>query len=348
MRLRLCLALILAIAGCKPSPPARDAHLRAPTELAKAAEEKKLERIFVNPRGRTLLMGKKLAFAKADPQDTAALADPSLWRKLDRTQRFDAVLLAGPAAEFALLLNHLAQSPDFRLVHVDNWGALFIRALPAAYQPPAAKDAAKSVDKKSDRGLYLAQMALMLEGVGQSTAAREYMDAAQDAAPDDAGVQTCVAAIELSRKHYPDAIKHAQQAQKLDAGDLAAMEIEARAYAAAGADDQAWTVATELKSRAPDDMSILFLHARLAQAAHAYTAEQDSLEHLIKLAGQRHLSATDYHVYLGQCFARQGLARPALKELELALADPTISRQQREDLTTAVEMVRARAGELAP
>lgn len=349
MSLRPCLALVFVIvAACKPSQPLRDAHLQAPSELAAAAKKESPSNIFANPRAHTLLGGVQISLAVPDPQDAAALTDPSLWRRLDRKQRFGAVLLAGPAAEFAPLLNHLAQSPDFRLVHVDNWGALFIRALPATYRPPSATDAAKEIASAEDRGLYLAQMALMLEGVGQSSAAREYLTTAIKVAPKESGVRTCAAAIELSRKHYADAIKQAQEARKLDGDDLSAMEIEARAFAAAGANDEAWRVATELKSRSPDDMSILFLHARLAQAAHAYAAEQESLERLIELAQQRKLSATDYHVYLGQCFARQGLARPALKELELALADPTISKQQRDDLTSAVEMVRERAGELAP
>jgi hypothetical protein len=347
MRILLCLVLALLAAGCRKPEPPRDARLRAPDELAKTAKGEKFQNAFANPRARALLAGSVPELAPATPQDAAALASPSLWRKLDRARRFDAVLLAGPAAELAPLLGHLAASPDFRLVRVDNWGALFVRGLPANYRPLPARDAAKNFASSADRGLYLAQTALMLEAVGQPSAARQYLDAAQEAAPRDAGVQTCIAALELSRKHYADAIEHAQAARKTDPANLAAMEIEARAFAAAGAKDQAWIVATEIKSRAGDDMNLLFLHARLASAAHAYAAEQDSLERLVRLAEQRNLSATDYRVYLGQCFARQGLARPALRELELALKDPTISARQREDLTAAVETVRARAGELA-
>ncbi|MGH8045638.1 MAG: tetratricopeptide repeat protein [Chthoniobacterales bacterium] len=321
--------------------------MQSPAELTAAAKKQPLEKIFVNPRGRDLFAKDGLSFAAATPQDTAALASPQLWRKLDRTQRFGAVLLAGTAAELTPLLAHLAQSPDFRLEHVDNWGALFVRGLPAFYRPPDALNAARTIDNKADRGAYLAQMALMLDAVGQPSAAREYLDAALGIAPKEAEVQVCAAALELSRKHYADAIKYAQEAQKLDPKNLPALEVEARAFAAAGAADEAWRVASEIKSRAPEDMSLLFLHARLANSAHAYTDEQDSLERLVSLAEQQHLSATDYHVYLGQCFARQGLARPALQQLELALKDPAMSKQQREDLTTAVEMVRSKAGDLA-
>jgi tetratricopeptide (TPR) repeat protein len=348
MRFPIWLALALLAAGCSPSAPPRDARLQAPTELAALAEKQKSEKIFTNPRARALLEREKLAFVPPTPQDATALVSPPLWRKLDRAQRFDAVLLAGPSSEIAPLLGHLASSPDFALVHLDNWGAFFVRGVPTLYQPPDPGEAAKNIPTANDRGLYLAQMALMLDAVNQLPSAKDYLAKAIKTAPDDPGVHVCAAAQALTRKHYPDALKHAERALKLHPGDVSALEIEARALAGAGASDAAWKVATELKSLAPDDPGILFLHARLSNAAHAYGKEQESLERLIELAEKQKLPTTDYRVYLGQCFARQGLARPALRQLELALADPAISKQQREDLTNAVETVRARAGELAP
>lgn len=347
MRICLWLALPLLIVGCRPSSPPRDAHLQAPAELSRAAQERKLAKIFVNPRARALFAREPLALAPATSQDAAALASPPLWRKLDREQRFDAVLLAGPAAEVAPLLGHLANSPDFQLVHLDNWGALFLRGAPAAYRAPDPEKFKKQIPSDTDRGIYLAQMALMLEAAGQPAAAKEFTADALADAPNAAPVHVCAAALALGRGNYPDSIKHAEDALKLQPGDTAALEIEARALADAKMNDSAWQVATKLKSLAPDDMNALFLHARLAGAAHAYSAEQDSLERLIELAQKNSLSPTDYRVYLGQCFARQGLARPALQQLELALKDPALSKQQRADLETAVETVRSQAGALA-
>jgi uncharacterized protein (DUF736 family) len=94
-------------------------------------------------------------------------------------------------------------------------------------------------------------------------------------------------------------------------------------------------------------MNILFLHAQIASAAHAYGDEQDSLLKLVALAEKQNLRATDYRVYLGQSYAHTGLARQALEQLELALKDPSLSAPQRADLTTAAATVRARAGALA-
>ena len=347
MRIFLWPALLLFAAGCRPALPPKDARLQGPSELADEAAKHDLKKIFANPRARALLSDRELDLVPPTPQDAAVLQSPSLWRKLDRAQRFDAVLLAGPASELLPLLDHLAHSPDFQLARLDNWGALFVRGPAQPWTPPDLHEAVKEIPTAKDRGIYLAQMALMLDATGQPAAARDYLAAAQEAAPDEPIVQVCAGAQALARNRYPQALQHAERALALHPHDPSALEIEARTFAAAGAPDQAWRAATELKTLAPDDMNILFLHARLASTAHAYGAEQNSLERLIALAEKQNLSPTDYRVYLGQCYARQGLARPALQQLELALKDPAISAAQRADLTTAVETVRAHAGNLS-
>lgn len=339
------LALSALAIGCHKSEPP-DPRLQSPAELAKDAASRGLKKIFVNPRARPAVQ--QLPLAAPSPEDAAAGQTPSLWRKLDRAERFDGVLLAGQLTEFLPLLNHLSESPDFRLVHVDNWGVLFARGLPAPYVPPAADSIIPKFNNADQRGIYLSQMALFLDAVGQPAPAGQYLDAAMKCAPKEPSVQVRAAALALSHKHYSDALQYTGRALELNPHDLSALEVTARTFAAAGARDDAWKVATELKNRAPaDDMNILFLHARMASAAHAYNAEQESLERLIELAEKQNLPATDYRVYLGQSYAHSGLARPALKQLELALKDPALSEQQRADLTTAAATVRARAGALA-
>jgi hypothetical protein len=337
------LALTACLGGCRKAAPV-DSRLQNPSELIEAASHGP-KKIFVNPQARDAF--DKLPLAAASTDDAAAVQKPSLWRKLDRSQRFDAVLLAGQVSEFLPLLNHLTESPDFRLVYVDNWGVIFTRGLPAPYVAPKIDSIGKFKDA-GQSGIYLSQMALMLDAAGATAASQDYMAAALKAAPREPSVQTRAAALALARKHYPEALQFASRALELKPYDLAALEVTARTLAAAGSADAAWKVARELKNRAPsDDMNVLFLHARMASAAHAYTDEQESLEKLISLAEKNHLPATDYRVYLGQSYAHSGLARPALKQLELALKDPNISEQQRLDLTTAAATVRARAGALA-
>ncbi len=346
---RLLLLVILGAlsTGCRPAVPA-DPRMQAPLELARNAASRGLKNIFANPRAQALLRDQPLAFAPADPKTAAALQAPALWRRLDRQHRYDAVLLAGPAGEFQPLLRHLIDSPDFRLVRVDHWGVLFVRGAPAAYTPPTPGSIGREFSRAADRGACLAHMALMLEAVGEVSAARAYSAAALEAAPKEAAVHVAAAALALARKDYPPAMEQAQQALALDPRDLGALEIAARTFAASGATEQAWTVASALKSRAPsDDMNVLFLHARIANSAHDYGGEQDSLERLITLAERQGLPASDYRVYLGQSYARQGLPRPALAQLELAARDPNLTPQQRANLATAIATVRERAGVLS-
>jgi tetratricopeptide (TPR) repeat protein len=345
----LLVALPCFLPACQRSN-AVDARLQRPQELADAATRSGAKNIFTNPRARALL-GESTnhpALAPATPRDAAAALKPKAWRRLDREKRFDAVLLAGPVGEYQPLLTHLVDSPDFRLVRVDNWGALFVRGEPAPYHAPDPGDVPHDFSRASERGGYLARTALMLQAIGQDAAARAYSDAAIDAAPKEAIVHVGAAALALARKDYAPAVAESRRALELNPHDLGALEITARTLSEAGAPDQAWAVADELKTRAdPDDMNVLFLHAQLANAAHAYAAEQDSLERLVKLAEAQGLPTVDYRVYLGQCYAHQGLARPALEQLERAAKEPDLTDQQRADIDTAITTVRQRAGALS-
>ncbi len=62
----------------------------------------------------------------------------------------------GPAGAFLPLARHLAESPDFRLVRVDNWGLLFVRGAGAPYAPPSVD--AEKFSTAAERGIYLSQI----------------------------------------------------------------------------------------------------------------------------------------------------------------------------------------------
>lgn len=335
--------LLVALAACgRPvaAPPAAD-----PTSLAKEAGERDRKNLFANPRARASLPDVD-RFAPSTPEDAAAAANPRIWRRLDRARRYDGVLLAGPLAEIQPLLAHLASSPDFRLVDLTPAGVLFTResATPFGPRPPA--EVARN--DGAARGLALVRMALLLDAAGDWRAARDYAATARTAAPRDADVAVGLAVLAYAQKDYPRAMAEAGRGMEIRPDDLGALEVMARTLAVTGNTDAAWEIATELKSRAnPEDMNVLFLHARLANAARAFSAEQDSLERLIALAEKAGLPSGDYRVYLGQCYARLGLARPALEQLETAARDPNLSAEQRADLDTAIATVRARAGTLS-
>lgn len=339
----IVLASLAAMAGCGRVEQAP--QVGSPSILADEARERGLKNLFVNPSAQAVVAGAQPSDADASLAATAC-RNPSEWRKLDRDRRFDGVLLTGSLAEFQPLLNHLAESPDFRVALVNHWGVLFTRQRPEPYNPPSPEKV--EADSAEARPVILSQTALFLDGVGLRREATAYMEAALQAAPEDPTVHARAAALALSRGRNREAIERSDAALKIDPNHAGALEVKASALAGVGAATLAWQTAERLLNAAsPDDMHVLYLHARLANAAAAYTREQDSLERLVKLAEARGLPAGNYRVYLGQCYARQGLARPALEQLELAAKSPGLSEDQQADIATAIQTVRKHVGDLS-
>ncbi len=346
---RAVAAVLLVLAGGCGKPAATDARLAAPTALADAATEAGAQHVFFNPQARKFLIAAGRDLAPATPGEFSAVENPALWRRLDRQTRFDAVVLAGQPSDYAALLRHLRGSPDFRLARLDNWGVLFLRGQPEAYTPPSAGDAVADLADPGDRAEYLAQMAVVLDAAGEPDAAADYLERAAGLAPEKSTIRTRAAYIDLQHHRFREAVEKAGQALEIDPKNLPALQIKAQALAASGDIDKAWLAAEEMKSIAdPADMNALFLHAQIASAAHAYSREQDSLERLIDLAGKAGIPAASYHVYLGQCHAKQGKPRPAIENLEAALAGPHLTDTQRADVETALKTIVARSGIAAP
>lgn len=338
----VCL-LALILAGCRRAEVA-DPRLKSPAVLAEKARELGLKNPYLNPSARNSL--RELGLPMSDDLPDKQPADAAEWRKIDRSQRFDGVVLAGPINEFLPLLNHLVDSPDFRLSAVDNWGVIFTRNRSAPFEPPEPDSIAAA--SPAARAEILSQTALFLDAVRLARAADDYIKVALSDAPNAAAVNARAAALSLAGNRPEEALRRADHALDADGSQLSALEIKARALLAMGAADAAWQVAEKLKSAAPkDDMNVLYFHARLANSAGAYTREQDSLERLVALAEKHNLPTADYRVYLAQCYAHQGLARPALDQLEKASREPNLSPAQQSDIQTAIETVRNRTGALA-
>lgn len=334
-------------AGCgRPTPP--DPRLQAPQELAGAAKKSERKNLFVNPSARKAFESLGVSLAASDPADGNAVRDASAWRRLDRRHRYDGVMLAGDPAEFGPLLTHLAGAPDFRLAHVDNWGVLFARGGGGKFVPPDLGAIAKSFPEPGARSVYLARTATMLDAAGLAVPAREFADAAIAASPGIPDGYVAAAIIALRHRRHAEAVENAERALKISPDHRAALEVEVQTLVALKATDAAWRVARRLKAAVPaDDLNALFLHARVANAARAYADEQASLEALVAAAEKRGLPSTDYRIYLGQCYAKQGLARPALEQFEILSRAKDLTEQQRADVATALQSIRNRAGALS-
>jgi predicted Zn-dependent protease len=112
----------------------------------------------------------------------------------------------------------------------------------------------------------------------------------------------------------------------------------------AGRADDAYAAAQRAAELAPGDEGALWLAARAANAANAFQSEAQILERLVALTEGRGADTGFYQLYLGQSYAKQGLARPALRALEKAAAAPGLSEEQRSELQEEIARVRESAG----
>jgi tetratricopeptide (TPR) repeat protein len=344
MRFSVFLTLLVALLplGCSRQAET-DSRLLAPTELWAARPSG--GDLFANPGAVAALRSVGENVGTQAESTLSVLDDPSAWRQLDRRERFDGALLAGQPAETSVLARHLFQSPDFRLERLDNWGFLFSRKPPSTYRPPSPESVVPDLTDSEQRADYLAAVAVNLDTIGEFEAARDYLSAAQNLAPDAPLVLGRKAYIDLQHQRHAAAVAAASQALEKDPDSALALEIAAQSFAAVGAVDRAWQVAERLLAiSGTDDPRILFLHARLASDAHAYSREQDSLEKLVALTEKAGRSTTTFRVYLGQSYARQSLPRPALEQFETALEDPDLGPSQRADLESTVANIREKTG----
>lgn len=335
-------ALSILIVGCSDQSSTA-ARTNSPIDLWDARPTD--ARTYLNPNAARALgqIGEKVT--EPTTAEIAALQDSSAWRRLDRADRYEAVLLAGQPAETGTLARHLAESPDFRIERVDHQGFLFRRGLPSPYRPAPVDKVAPDLTDPTERAAVLAACAVNLDLIGSVASSRDYLAAAEGLAPDLPNVHVCAATIDLRHERYAAAIEGANLALDVNPDSVPALQIAAQALAAAGQPDAAWQIAEKLIAVAsPDDTQTLFLHARLASDAHAFSREQASLERLVEISEKADLPATTYRVYLGQSFARQGLPRPAIKQFQAALADPNLGAAQRTDLESTITNIKEKTG----
>jgi hypothetical protein len=344
-RFLLMAPLVLALAACGKPPTTADPRLEAPTGLADAAAKAGLRKPFVNPSVQAALdaLGVQAA-GPSTAEASSALADPSWWRKIDRSVRFDGVILAGPPAEYRALLAHLIDSPDWRLVHLDHWGVVFQRGEPRDLEIAPPAEAGASWPDAADRAVFLSQTASMLAAVARRDEARAYIEAAIEASDARADVLARAASIALLDRKWRDAAALSDRALGIDPKYVPALHARALALSGMKSTDDAWRVSEEIIRLAPSDPEMLLLHARLANAAKAFSREQASLERLVTLAEKHQWPSVNYRILLGQCYARQSLARPALEQFQAALEDPAISAPQRAEVEETIRTVRQRAG----
>lgn len=298
--------------------------------------------VYINPLGMPLarLAGPLPQGASAGP--AARLGrEPSLWRAHDRETRYAAAWLLGDKSDYAPLARHLGESPDWRLAAVDATGALFVRAPrvePFPTEP--AQQAAREMWGGANRSAFLGGSALACLAANALPEAGELSAAAVRNSDLSATAAAIRARVLVSLGDVRGALAQSERALQLDYTLPLAWEVRTEALLHAGRTDDAYAAAQQAAALAPGDVGTLWLAARAANAARAFQTEAALLEQLVARTTAHGADSSFYRLYLGQSYAKQGLTRPALRELEKAAAAPGISAQQRRELEDEIKRIR--------
>jgi len=141
-----------------------------------------------------------------------------------------------------------------------------------------------------------------------------------------------------------EALVESQRAVALTPRSSEAWQTRAETLLRAGMNDEAYAASQQAAELAPGNAAALWLAARAAHAAHAFQAEAETLERLAALTEGRGGDAGFYFFYLGQSYAKQGLARPALRALEKAAQAAGLTDEQRRELQQEIAEIRSSAG----
>lgn len=296
--------------------------------------------VFTNPAAATVIAAVQPALVTGIPvaDRLAAIASPVKWRELDRTHRFGAVVLAGNPGEARGLIEHLLQSPDWRLALVDDDGILFLRGAGSRYVPPSPG--------ANDPG-FSARLALNLQLVGFKTEARAILQSALERSPGDPAVLAAAASLNGSQGRWEKARELAERALDADAARFEARYILACALLETRNPGKALTETDRLLRQRPSDVQTLLLRARAARAVNDPDTEIDALEQLLGLVPPSSPDAARLRVFLGQAWAKKGFADRAVQAYEAALSgslDPAAAN----DVRDAIRAIRENRPPAAP
>ena len=290
--------------------------------------------VYLNPAGRPLARFSG-DLPQPDSQNEAPNLgrEPSLWRGLDRQVRFRAVWLLGEKADYAPLARHLGESPDWRLTAADATGVLFTRQPRLTeFATEPAQEMARGMIGAANRSRFLAATALACLTAQALPEAAELSAGAVRRSDLSAEVAAARALVLISAGQPREALDESERAISLNPQSAEAWRVRTETLLHAGLTDEAYAAARRALHLAPGDAGTLWLAARSANAARAFQSEASILEELIALVTARGGDSGFYQLYLGQSYARQGLARPALRALRLAAAAPGLSAEQRREL----------------
>jgi hypothetical protein len=336
----------------KLSPPEEffpsQAWLQSWTDLASG------ELVFANPslRARAALLAPELNIDPS-PEINSLLQEPVLWRQHQQVKPAQAVILSGRTEEFAPLLRHLQQSPDWALAEVSPHGLIFYPTSSISrLRPERSGHAIKLQEDQITRTFSpdasaqtlasaAARQALSHAQVEQYGAARRLIEAAKQLAPEHPEILAISAAFLAQRSQWPEAANEAEAALAINPNLPAAWQVLLQSQLAMQQPRLAGNSARQLEASAGQDDFSWFLIARAANEANDPSLEVRALEKLVSLSNARQLPTGPYLIYLGQAQARLGLADAAIASWTSALESQELSQDQTKQVADLLEQLKA-------
>lgn len=274
-----------------------------------------------------------------------AVANPKLFRQLDRRDRFDTLLLVGDPSQYRTLLDHLLETGDFVLVYADHTSLVFRRD-GAAWSLAALAHLRGKIATASQRekATVLALAGTKLVAVKRTEEGLALLEEAKTLDPKVAEAWSGLALDQLNRGHWVEALAAADRALAIESGHLGALSIKTQCFFATKRFNEAYALSKKLIERLPDDPNILFKHAQIAHEAHAYKTEIKALEKLIARAEAEDRETTGYRIYLAQAYMAASNGAKAIENFERVLKDPALPQDQRDFARDSIQRIKSRTG----
>ncbi|HRJ70653.1 MAG TPA: tetratricopeptide repeat protein, partial [Terrimicrobiaceae bacterium] len=262
------------------------------------------------------------------------------WRDALRQSGWTAAILSGSVEEYRPLLGHLLTSPDWHLAALTNQGYLFLRTPGTA--APSIHATEFHLGNARDTAVYLAQIAGYYDAAGRPTAARACIEQALQIAPASTAVLSHAATFAVAHKRWQEAIAFADKTLAREPGNPHARLVKALALLETGQAGKALPQVDEVLDRAPEDLYSLFLKARICRTLNDYVTEAETLERVVAVNEKAGMPVTNYRIFLGQAYARQGQAEPALANYRTVLASGELNAEQAEEIREAIATIEAK------
>lgn len=316
----------------------REDRLRAewPWDLVREAAG---ARAYYSP---TALFLAGLEGGSGDLAESMRLArDPVEWRKAARQAGWSAVVLAGPPSGYRELLDHIVESPDWRLAAIRPGGYLYLRdgRLPVALPDLENWDAGSPLATARS----LARLSEKFEAIRDVAAARRAIMGAMEIAPRDIEVLLHAAHFAAARERWHDVKEHAEDALKARPGHAHAWYLLALAAMESGDLGAAREAAGHAVAGSREPAAVL-LKARICRAQRDFVAEAETLRGLPALYPEASVPRVEAWIFLGQARAAAGQASLAIEAYRQALDSGVLPAEQRADVEESIRTIQKNSG----